>query len=89
MDSSTETEAAACAQNDVASPVANTLAVAAALVPMKPPARGGESRSARLRRQVLAPERQLVAFDLDGTLEDSRGDMVGAIRRVRAVLGID
>jgi HAD superfamily hydrolase (TIGR01490 family) len=28
----------------------------------------GESRSARLRRQVLAPERQLAAFDLENTL---------------------
>ena len=42
--------------------------VRAGRVPMKPPARGGESRSARLRRQVLAPERQLVAFDLENTL---------------------
>jgi HAD superfamily hydrolase (TIGR01490 family) len=42
--------------------------VKAGRVPMKPPARGGESRSARLRRQVLAPERHLVAFDLENTL---------------------
>jgi HAD superfamily hydrolase (TIGR01490 family) len=42
--------------------------VKAGRVPMRPPARGGESRSERLRRQVLAPERQLVAFDLENTL---------------------
>jgi len=42
--------------------------VKAGRVPMKPPARGGESRSSRLRRQVLAPERHLAAFDLENTL---------------------
>ncbi|MDG2429093.1 MAG: HAD-IB family hydrolase [Acidimicrobiales bacterium] len=42
--------------------------VKAGRVPMKPPARGGESRPARLRRQVLAPERHLAAFDLENTL---------------------
>jgi len=30
----------------------------------------------------------LVAFDLDGTLEDSRVDMVAAVQRVRGVLGL-
>ena len=30
----------------------------------------------------------LVAFDLDGTLEDSRVDMVSAVQRVRATLGL-
>lgn len=30
----------------------------------------------------------LVAFDLDGTLEDSRPDMVAAIHRTRALLGL-
>jgi len=42
--------------------------VKAGRVPMKPPARGGESREERLRRQVLAPERHLAAFDLENTL---------------------
>jgi len=42
--------------------------VKAGRIPMKPPARGGESRSSRLRRQILAPERHLVAFDLENTL---------------------
>ena len=42
--------------------------VKAGRVPMKPPSRGGESRSARLRRQALAPERHLAAFDLENTL---------------------
>ena len=42
--------------------------VKAGRVPMKPPVRGGESRSSRLRRQVLAPERHLAAFDLENTL---------------------
>jgi len=42
--------------------------VRAGRVPMKPPARGGESREERLRRQVLAPERHLAAFDLENTL---------------------
>jgi phosphoglycolate phosphatase-like HAD superfamily hydrolase len=30
----------------------------------------------------------LVAFDLDGTLEDSRRDMVAAVDRVRRELGL-
>jgi len=30
----------------------------------------------------------LIAFDLDGTLEDSRDDMVAAVQRVRASLGL-
>tara|TARA_B100000700_G_scaffold236256_1_gene262077 strand:- start:3006 stop:5339 length:2334 start_codon:yes stop_codon:yes gene_type:complete len=42
--------------------------VKAGRVPMKPPARGGESREARLRRQVLADDRHLAAFDLENTL---------------------
>jgi len=42
--------------------------VKAGRVPMKPPARGGESRPARLRRQILSPERHLAAFDLENTL---------------------
>ena len=42
--------------------------VKAGRVPMKPPARGGESRSARLRRQILSPDRHLAAFDLENTL---------------------
>ena len=42
--------------------------VRAGRVPMKPPARGGESRSTRLRRQVLSPDRHLAAFDLENTL---------------------
>ncbi|GIS99252.1 MAG: hypothetical protein CM1200mP26_09650 [Acidimicrobiales bacterium] len=42
--------------------------VKAGRIPMKPPTRGGESRSSRLRRQILAPERHLVAFDLENTL---------------------
>jgi HAD superfamily hydrolase (TIGR01490 family) len=42
--------------------------VKAGRVPMKPPSRGGEGRSARLRRQALAPERHLAAFDLENTL---------------------
>lgn len=33
-----------------------------------PGGRSGESREQRLRRQVLAPERQLAAFDLENTL---------------------
>ncbi|MFN0025617.1 MAG: HAD-IB family hydrolase [Acidimicrobiales bacterium] len=33
-----------------------------------PGTRGGETRSERLRRQVLAPERQFAAFDLENTL---------------------
>lgn len=35
---------------------------------MTPGAKSGESRSARLRKQVLAPERQLAVFDLENTL---------------------
>lgn len=31
---------------------------------------------------------KLIALDLDGTLEDSRADMIAAIRRVRAELGL-
>ena len=42
--------------------------VRAGRVPMKPPARGGESRSTRLRRQILSPDRHLAAFDLENTL---------------------
>ncbi|MBC8194360.1 MAG: HAD-IB family phosphatase [Acidimicrobiia bacterium] len=42
--------------------------VKAGRVPMKPPVRGAETRSDRLRRQVLAPERHIAAFDLENTL---------------------
>ena len=35
---------------------------------MAPGARSSESRSTRLRRQVLSPERQLAVFDLENTL---------------------
>ncbi len=35
---------------------------------MSPPSRGGETRSSRLRRQVLSPDRHLAAFDLENTL---------------------
>ena len=35
---------------------------------MQPGAKSGESRSTRLRKQVLSPERQLAVFDLENTL---------------------
>ena len=35
---------------------------------MQPGAKSSESRSARLRKQVLSPERQLAVFDLENTL---------------------
>jgi phosphoglycolate phosphatase-like HAD superfamily hydrolase len=31
---------------------------------------------------------RLICFDLDGTLEDSRRDMVAAVHRVREALGL-
>ena len=37
-------------------------------VSMSPPSQGGETRSSRLRRQVLSPDRHLAAFDLENTL---------------------
>ncbi len=42
--------------------------VRAGRVPMRPPTRGSESRSTRLRRQVLSPDRHIAAFDLENTL---------------------
>jgi HAD superfamily hydrolase (TIGR01490 family) len=42
--------------------------VKAARAPMRPPSRGGQSRSERLRSQILSPDRQLAAFDLENTL---------------------
>ena len=42
--------------------------VRAGRVPMRPPARGAESRSTRLRRQVLSPDRHMAVFDLENTL---------------------
>ena len=42
--------------------------VKAGRVPMSPPSKGGDSRETRLRNQVLSPERQIVAFDLENTL---------------------
>jgi len=42
--------------------------VKAGRVPMKPPARGGETRPQRLRKQILSPDRHLAAFDLENTL---------------------
>jgi HAD superfamily hydrolase (TIGR01549 family) len=40
-------------------------------------------------RSQLTRLTRLIAIDLDGTLEDSRSDMVAAARRVRAALGLD
>ena len=42
--------------------------VKAARAPMRPPSRGGQSRSERLRSQILSPDRHLAAFDLENTL---------------------
>ncbi|MBL77428.1 MAG: HAD-IB family hydrolase [Acidimicrobiaceae bacterium] len=42
--------------------------VKAARAPMRPPTRGGQSRSQRLRGQILSPDRHLAAFDLENTL---------------------
>jgi len=42
--------------------------VKAARAPMKPPSRGNQSRTQRVRSQVLSPDRHLVAFDLENTL---------------------
>ena len=42
--------------------------IAQARVKTAPSRKGGESRSDRLTRQVLAPERHLAAFDLENTL---------------------
>ena len=42
--------------------------VKAARAPTRPPTRGGQSRSERLRTQVLSPDRQIAAFDLENTL---------------------
>ena len=41
--------------------------VKAARAPMKPPSRGNQSRTQRVRSQVLSPDRHLVAFDLENT----------------------
>jgi HAD superfamily hydrolase (TIGR01490 family) len=35
---------------------------------MRPPSRGGQGRSERLRSQILSPDRHLAAFDLENTL---------------------
>src|SRR5262249_36832536 len=45
---------------------------------------GGEGR----RVPPLVMNMNLIGIDLDGTLEDSRADMVAAARRVRAGLGL-
>ena len=42
--------------------------VKAARAPMRPPSRGGQGRSERLRSQILSPDRHLAAFDLENTL---------------------
>ena len=42
--------------------------VKAARAPMRPPSRGGQSRSERLRSQILSSDRHLAAFDLENTL---------------------
>jgi Phosphoserine phosphatase len=42
--------------------------VKAGRVPMKPPVRGVQDRTTRLRNRVLAPERHIAAFDLENTL---------------------
>ncbi|MBC8363874.1 MAG: HAD-IB family hydrolase [Actinobacteria bacterium] len=42
--------------------------VKAGRAPMQPPKRGGQSRSQRLRSQILSPDRHLAAFDLENTL---------------------
>src|SRR5690606_9300508 len=49
-------------------------------------------RRPRQRRRPRPPRggrvRPLVALDLDGTIEDSRDDMVAAVQRVRARFGL-
>ncbi len=42
--------------------------VKAGRVPMKPPARGAQNRSVRLRSQILSEKRHIAAFDLENTL---------------------
>jgi phosphoserine phosphatase len=54
-----------------------------------PGGRSGESRTDRLRRQVLAPERQFAAFDLENTLIASNVVVSYAWLASRHVRGLD